>query len=290
MRTRASVIIPAYNEDSNIGGIIRKIKEIHPDLEVLVVDDGSEDRTAQVAHDAGARVLSHRRNMGNGAAVKTGLRNASGDVVVLMDGDGQHRPEDIKTLLGYIEENSLVVGVRKKGGQATLFRAFANWVYNRLASYVCGVRIPDLTSGFRAVRRNEALGFLPLLPNTFSYPTTMTLSYMRAGYSVSFVDIDVENRKGGESKISLYQDGMRFILIIIKIATLFAPLKVFLPVSFFFFLAGLTNYSYTYFMWHRLTNMTVFLFSTAVIIFMMGIISEQISQLFFIRYQGQFVE
>lgn len=286
MRTKVSVVIPAYNEESNIGCIIRKINEIHPDFEVLVVDDGSVDRTAQEARDAGARVVSHRRNIGNGAAVKTGLRTASGEVVVLMDGDGQHRPEDIKTLLEHINENSLVVGTRNKGGQATLFRAFANWVYNRLASYVCGVRIPDLTSGYRVVRRAESLGFLPLLPNTFSYPTTMTLSYMRAGYSVSFVDIDVENRKGGESKVSLYQDGVRFILIIIKIATLFAPLKVFLPVSLFFFFAGILNYTYTFFLWHRLTNMTIFLFSTAVIIFMMGVISEQISQLFFYRSQG----
>lgn len=201
-----SVVIPAYNEALNINGMVLKIKELHPDYEILVVDDGSVDRTAQEARDAGARVVSHQRNMGNGAALKTGIRHASGEVVVLMDGDGQHRPEDIKTLLENIVENSLVVGARKEKGQANLFRAFANWVYNRLASYVCGVRIPDLTSGFRAVLRNKALEFLPLLPNTFSYPTTMTLSFMRAGYSVSFVDIDVENRKGGESKISLYQD------------------------------------------------------------------------------------
>lgn len=287
MKETVTVVIPAYNEERNIGRIVDRIREAHPGFEVLVVDDGSRDGTAGAARDAGARVVSHPYNMGNGAAVKTGIRNASGEVIVLMDGDGQHDPSDIPRLLGRMEGYAMVVGSRGRGSQASWARSLGNAIYCRMASYVAGTRIPDLTSGFRAMRRKEARRFLSLLPNTFSYPSTLTLCFLRAGYPVAFEEIRVGARKGGSSKIRLLDDGMRFLLIIIKIATLYSPLRIFIPVSLLFFGTGILYYLYTYLAFHRLTNMAVFLLSTSVIIFMMGIVSEQVSQLYFERSAGE---
>ncbi|MFV0438929.1 MAG: glycosyltransferase family 2 protein [Desulfopila sp.] len=279
-QTEVTVLIPAFNEGESIGATIRRIKELHPEFEVLVVDDGSTDNTLQAAMEAGANVWPHPYNIGNGAAIKSGLRAAKGQWVVMMDGDGQHRPEDIAGLLAHRERFDMVVGARSRQSATRMHRDLANWIYNRFASYVTRFRVEDLTSGFRLVRLATVKQFIYLLPNTFSYPSTLTLAYLRSGYSVKYHPIAAKARIG-KSKIKLFKDGTRFFLIITKIATLFSPFRVFLPISFFFFLLGICYYGYTFFTMGRFTNMSALLFNSAIIVFMIGLVAEQISQ---IRY------
>jgi glycosyltransferase involved in cell wall biosynthesis len=280
---RVSVVIPAFNEADNIAHVIRDILALHPDAEVLVIDDGSSDETAERAQGAGATVYRHAYNIGNGAAVKTGIRVASGDVLVFMDGDGQHDPLDIQRLLNHIPKYDLVVGERPKGGQASFFRALGNWIYNRFASYVAKFTIRDLTSGFRAIKADIAREFIFLLPNTYSYPTTITLGVLRSGRSVRYQKINIRRRLGGKSGIRIMSDGIRFFMIITKICTLYSPFRIFLPVSFLLFLLGVFYYGFTFVTAGRFTNMSQLLISTSVIIFMMGLVSEQICQLRFER-------
>jgi glycosyltransferase involved in cell wall biosynthesis len=275
---RATVLLPAFNEEDGIEAVVGRAKELHPDFEVLVVDDGSTDATAERAERAGARVLSHPYNIGNGAAVKTGLREASGRWVVMMDADGQHDPADIARLWEHREKYDMVVGARARGSRTPLHRDAANGIYNALASYVTRFKVEDLTSGFRLLRKEAARKYLYLLPNTFSYPSTLTLAYLKSGRSIRYVPIKTGRRKGS-SKIRLFQDGTRFLLIIMKIATIFSPLRVFIPVSLFFFLAGILYYGYTFVTAHRFTNMSALLLTTSVVIFMIGLVSEQISQM-----------
>ena len=273
-----TVLLPGYNEEGVIGETVQKIKKLHPDFEVLVVDDGSTDKTMQEAMDAGAAVWPHPYNIGNGAAVKTGIRLARGEWIVMMDADGQHDPEDISRLLKYKDRYDMVVGARTKESATSKHRDLANMVYNRFASYVTKFKIKDLTSGFRLVRTETAQQFIYLLPNTFSYPTTLTMAYLRSGRSIKYVPIQTRVRRG-KSKIKLMSDGTRFFLIITKVATLFSPLRVFLPISLVLFLTGLGYYGYTFFTQGRFTNMSALLFSSALIVFMMGLVSEQISQM-----------
>ena len=275
-----SVIIPAKNEESSIGGVVSRAREIYPDAEIIVVDDGSTDATANTARQAGADVLSHPRSLGNGAAVKAGARKATGDILVFLDGDGQHDPADMPRLLAKVEEgHDMVVGARTTAkSHANIGRLMANGVYNLIASMVTGHAIPDLTSGFRVARAEKFRKFLYLLPNGFSYPTTITMAFMRSGYPVEFVDIEARKREG-KSHIRPIRDGLRFMAIIFKIATLYAPLKLFLPASGLFFFAGFGYYAYTYLSVGRFTNMSLLLFSAAVIIFLIGLISEQITSL-----------
>lgn len=274
-----SVIIPAFNEANTIGDIIRKIQKLHPDYEIIVINDCSTDNTAEVAEKAGAVIINHPYNMGNGAAVKNGIRHASGDILVFMDGDGQHDPGDISRLMAHFSDHDMVVGARDLEGQASIVRAVGNKVYNWLASYVAKFKIEDLTSGFRIVKSEVAKKLLYLLPNTYSYPTTITLSVLRNGRTIKYVPVSVTNRKQGKSNIGLLGDGTRFFIIIVKICTLYSPFRIFLPVSFFLFSTGLTYYLYTFFTSRRFTNMSALLFSTSIIIFMMGLISEQICQM-----------
>jgi glycosyltransferase involved in cell wall biosynthesis len=283
-KPEVSIVIPAFNEERAIGKTIENIKRLYPSFDVLVVDDGSTDNTADAAEAAGARVVRHPYNIGNGAAVKTGIRNAVGDLVVLMDGDGQHDPEDIKKLLAAARDYDLVVGARSGESQASLGRRFANWCYNRLASYVAKFHIKDLTSGFRVFHRETVMQFLPLFPNSFSYPTTSTLAYIRSGHTVKYVPIKA-HRRTGKSKIRIVQDGTRFIIIILRIATLFSPLRVFLPVSAFFFPTGVSYYTYTFLVWHSFTNMSALLLSMSVMVFLLGMVSEQITQLYYNRVE-----
>ena len=278
-----SIIIPAYNEAENIGSVIKSIIERYPGAEIIVVNDGSTDNTANEAEKAGAFVYNHPYNIGNGAAIKAGIRNASGRILVFMDGDGQHDPEDIKEFLKYMEDYDMVVGARRSDQHASWRRAIGNWFYNRLASYVAKFRIKDLTSGFRAVKADVALSFLYFLPNTYSYPTTLTLGVLRSGLSLKYIPIRLQKRKSGKSSINLLSDGVRFFLIITKICTLYSPFRVFLPISFMTFIIGVFYYLYTFMTAGRFTNMGVLLFTTSVIIFMLGMISEQISQLRFER-------
>jgi glycosyltransferase involved in cell wall biosynthesis len=278
-RCEISIVIPVFNEAENLAKLLGKIRSLDlPQAEIIVVDDGSTDQTADIAMRAGANVVRHPYNIGNGAAVKSGIRIAQGKFIVLMDGDGQHQPEDIAELLAETPNFHMVVGARAKGSKLRFHRYVANAVYNLLATYVTRFKVQDLTSGFRVLSRRDALRFIDLLPNTFSYPTTLTLAFLRSGLTVKYVPIQTLYR-AGQSKISLVTDGVRFLLIITKIATLFSPFRVFLPVSILFFVAGLGNYAYTYFTQNRFTNMSVFAFTTSVIIFMLGLISEQIALL-----------
>ena len=282
-----SIIIPVFNEAEKLLELLESIQALDlKSSEILVIDDGSTDGSADVAMTGGANVIRHPYNIGNGAAIKTGMRAARGRLLVLMDGDGQHKPQDISRLLAEARGYHMVVGARGKGSKLRFHRYVANLVYNLLASYVTQFKIKDLTSGFRVVSRADALLFIDLLPNTFSYPTTLTLAFLRSGLTVKYVPIQTLYR-AGQSKISLIGDGIRFLLIITKIATLFSPFRVFLPVSLFFFLGGLTNYAYTYFSQYRFTNMSVFLLTTAVIVFMLGLISEQIALLRMERRSSQ---
>jgi glycosyltransferase involved in cell wall biosynthesis len=274
-----SILIPVFNEAARLGETLSTVRGLHlTGAEIIVIDDGSSDDSADVAMTAGANVIRHPYNIGNGAAIKSGIRAARGRLLVLMDGDGQHKPEDIPRLLAEARNYHMVVGARAKGSKLRFHRYVANVIYNLLASYVTRFKVKDLTSGFRVLSRLEALRYIDLLPNTFSYPTTLTLVFLRSGLTIKYVPIQTLYR-AGQSKISLVKDGVRFLLIITKIATLFSPFRVFLPVSIFFFLGGTANYIYTYVSQHRFTNMSVFLLTTAVIIFMLGLISEQIALL-----------
>ncbi len=281
--TKVSIIIPVYNEGGIIENIVSDIKALYPAYEIIVINDGSTDNTAAEAQRAGATVFSHPYNIGNGAAIKSGIRVATGDILVFMDGDGQHNPEDIANLLEYMPEFDMVVGARSMGDQASLGRALGNKAYNWFASYVAKFPIKDLTSGFRAVKSNIAKSFVYLLPNTYSYPATITLGVLRSGMSVKYVPIKMRKRTTGKSNIKLIQDGARFLMIIIRICTLYSPMRVFLPVSFTMFFLGVANYLYTYIARSRFTNMSVFMFVAAIIIFMMSLISEQICQMRFER-------
>ncbi len=280
---KISIIIPAYNEAKNLRFLLPEIKNSfftdNNPLEIIVVDDGSEDETEKVAQETGVRVVRHPYNMGNGAAIKTGLRNATGDICVFMDADLQHSPQEISKLIEPLGEYEMVVGARGSRGQK-LHRRIANRFFNMLASYVTGRKISDLTSGFRAVRTETAKKFIYLLPNGFSYPTTLTLAFLKSGRSVKFVPVEVKPREVGKSKVKLFQDGVRFILIIAKIATIYSPFRIFLPISLSFFLLGLLYYLYTFLTLHRFTNMSLLLFTTSVIIFMLSLIAEQIAQLY----------
>ena len=277
-RCEVTILLPAYNEEGVIGLTIQKLRELYPDFEILVVDDGSTDNTKKEAMDAGAKVWPHPYNIGNGAAIKSGLRCARGEWVVMMDADGQHDPDDIARLLEYKDSFDMVVGARSKSSETSLHRDIANTVYNWFASYVTKFKVEDLTSGFRMVRSSTVRQFIYLLPNTFSYPTTLTMAYLRSGRTVKYIPIETKYRLG-KSKIKLFQDGSRFFLIITKVATLFSPLRVFLPVSFAFFITALGYYFYTFITAGRFTNMSALLFNSSIIIFMIGLVAEQINQM-----------
>ena len=279
-----TILLPAYNEEQAIVGTIQKIRKLYPDFEILVVDDGSTDNTLKVAMDAGANVWPHPYNIGNGAAVKTGLRMAQGEWIVMMDADGQHKAEDIARLLEYKDSFDMVVGARTRRSETRLHRDIANKLYNWFASYVTKFRVEDLTSGFRLVRASTVRQFIYLLPNTFAYPSTLTMGYLRSGRTVKYVPIQTRKRKG-RSKIKLFQDGTRFFLIITKVATLFSPMRVFLPTSALLFLLALAYYLYTFVTQGRFTNMSALLFNSSLIVFMIGLVAEQISQMRYDRIQ-----
>lgn len=277
-QTDVTILLPAYNEEESIGTTVTTLKNLHPDFEILVIDDGSTDDTVNVAKKAGATVKSHPYNIGNGAAIKTGLRQAAGDFIIMMDADGQHDPADISRLLEEKDRFDMVVGARGRQSETSFHRDIANRIYNNLATYIAKFKIEDLTSGFRLVRKEVVSQYIYLLPNTFSYPTTLTLSYLRSGRSIKYISIKTSKRIG-KSKIKLFRDGTRFLLIITKIATLFSPFRVFLPISLAFFCIGLSYYAYTYWSYNRFSNMSMLLFSTSIIIFMIGLVSEQITHI-----------
>jgi len=281
---RLSIVLPAKNEAEGLRHVLPALRREFPLAELIVVDDGSTDDTAAIASAAGARVLSAPYGMGNGAAVKRGARAASGDILVFLDADGQHDPAHIHLLLAKLGQGyDMAVGARSRDGQANVGRGLANGLYNRLASWMTGHRILDLTSGFRAVRAAKFREFLHLLPNGFSYPTTSTMAFFRSAYPVAYVPVEVARRMGTNSHIRPIKDGMRFLLIIFKIASLYSPLKLFVPAAVAFMLAGLGWYGWTFHESGRFTNMSMLLISAAVIVFLIGLVSEQITNLTYRR-------
>ena len=278
-----SIVIPAKNESGAIASVVATALETFPDAEIIVVNDGSDDDTAAVASAAGAKVISHPESLGNGAAIKSGARAATGDLIAFMDGDGQHDARELEPLIQRLDEGfEMAIGARDTGSHASVGRLFANGLYNRIASIMTGRKILDLTSGFRVARAEKFKQFLYLLPNGFSYPTTITMAFMRSGYPIVFEPINAGKRVG-KSHIRPLRDGVRFLVIIFKVATLYSPLKVFLPASLLFFTTGAGYYAFTYVTSGRFTNMSMLLFSAAVIIFLIGLISEQITALNYSR-------
>ena len=274
-----SIVIPAKNECGAIGAVVGAARDCYPDAEIIVVDDGSTDDTAAVATGAGATVIKHPESLGNGAAVKTGARATAGKIIALMDGDGQHDAKELAPLLERLESGyDMAIGARDTGSHAGVGRLFANGLYNAIASVLSGRKILDLTSGFRVVRADKFRQFLYLLPNGFSYPTTITMAFLRTGYPITFKTITV-SRRIGKSHIRPLRDGARFLVIIFKIATLYSPLKMFLPIAAGFFLTGAGWYAYTFAAIGRFTNMSMLLISASVIVFLIGLISEQITAL-----------
>jgi len=281
--TSTSIVIPAFNEEPAIGSLVAALRGGAAWHEIIVVDDGSSDATADRAREAGAVVVRHPYNKGNGAAVKTGIRRATGEYVLIIDGDGQHRAWDAARLVSRLGEYDLVIGARAAGTQATHARMLGNAVLNGLAGYLTGRKVPDLTSGFRGARRAHLREFLHLLPNGFSTPTTTTLAFIKAGYNVHFEPIEAELRVG-QSKIRLARDGTKFLLIVLKIVTLFSPLRVFLPISLAAFLVGSGYAAWTIATQSHVTNSSVLLIMLAVIVFLVGLVSEQIAAL---RFEGR---
>jgi glycosyltransferase involved in cell wall biosynthesis len=274
-----SIILPAKNEAAALNELLPRLRAAQPNAEIVVVNDGSTDATPEVCARHDVRMLIHPYSMGNGASVKTGARAAKGEILVFMDADGQHREGDVAALLKKLDERyDMAVGARSWASQANVHRGLANVIYNRLASWVVEKPVLDLTSGLRAARAAKFRKFLHLLPNGFSYPTTITMSFFRAGYTVGYVPITA-NKRNGKSHVRILKDGMRFFVIIFKICTLYSPLKIFLPISAFFFLTGLGYYLYTFFTSHRFTNMSALLFITSVLVFLIGLVSEQITLL-----------
>lgn len=280
---RVSIILPAKNEAQALRELLPRLRAARPDDEIIVVDDGSTDETRQLCRESNVACLSSPYSMGNGAAIKRGARAAGGDVLVFMDADGQHDPAHVERLLARLDEGyDMVVGARDWSGQAGVGRGLANTLYNRLASWMTGHAVLDLTSGFRAVRAEKFLEFIHLLPNGFSYPTTITMAFFRSAYAIAYESIAVA-RRTGKSHIKPIRDGVRFLLIIFKIATLYSPLKLFVPAAAAFFTLGLGYYAYTFFTVHRFTNMSALLLSASAIVFLIGLVSEQITSLTYRR-------
>lgn len=281
--SKVSVILPAKNEAANLRATLSALRADMPEVELIVVNDGSTDTSKDIAEAFATKVVSHPYMMGNGAAIKNGARAATGDVLVFMDADGQHDASDVSRLLAGLEDGyDMVVGARTSGSQANMGRNIANRFYNKLASWMVGHRIEDLTSGFRAVRASKFREFLHMLPNGFSYPTTITMAFFRAGYPVAYVPIQAHKRSG-KSHIRPLQDGLRFLLIIFRVGTLYSPLKIFVPLSILHLILGLARYVYTYFTEGRFTNMSALLFMASVMIFLIGLVSEQITNLLYTR-------
>jgi glycosyltransferase involved in cell wall biosynthesis len=278
-----SIVLPAKNEGKSLPPLLASIADLYPSAEIIVVDDGSTDETKSLRIPNNGRLITSPYSMGNGAAIKAGARAASGSVLAFMDADGQHQPQDLARLLEKLQEGyDMVVGARTAGSQANIGRSMANWFYDRLAGWMVGHRVDDLTSGFRVVRTSKFREFIYILPNGFSYPTTITMSFFRAGYPIAYVPIQAQTRNG-KSHISPIRDGARFLLIIFRVGTLYSPLKLFVPVSFSFFATGLGYYVYTFLDAGRFTNMSAVLFTTSILIFLIGLVSEQVTNLLYSR-------
>jgi glycosyltransferase involved in cell wall biosynthesis len=278
---KISIVIPAKNELAGLKKILPNIREHYPDYEIIVVDDGSSDGSDQLCKSHNVTVISHPYSKGNGASIKSGARSSEADIIVFMDADGQHDPEHIAKLLIKLDEgHDMVVGARSASSQASLGRSIANYIYNKFAGFMVNHQVEDLTSGFRAVKADKFKEFMHMYPNGFSYPATSTMAFFRSGYSVAYIPIEAYKRIGN-SHIRLIKDGVRFVLILFKIGTLYSPLKIFFPLSALCFTTGLIYYLYTYSFMGRFTNMSALLFLTSMLIFLIGLVSEQITMLLY---------
>ena len=281
-----SIILPAKNESASLRKLLPEIISLFSEAEIIIVNDGSDDETVSVCSKYNVKLINHPYTKGNGAAIKTGARAATHDVLVFMDADGQHKPKDIEVLVKNISEGyDMAIGARDRASHAGVLRYLANKIYNNLASYMSGHTIRDLTSGFRAVKASVFKNFLYLLPNGFSYPTTITMALFRSGFSINYVPIACE-RRTGTSHIKLLRDGFKFLLIIFRITSLYSPLKIFGPVSFSLFLTGLAYYGYTFMNFGQFTNMSMLLLISAIIVFLIGLVSEQITFLIYSQNQN----
>lgn len=285
MIAKTSIVLPANNEEEGLKKLLPLLIKMYPEiLEIIVVNDGSTDETQKVAESFNVKVVKHHYPRGNGASVKSGTRVAKGDFICFMDADGQHKPESVGRLLNRLGEGfDMVVGARERSAQASTLRLLANKFYNWFASVITGYPIKDLTSGLRVVKKNIFQKFIHLLPNGFSYPTTSTMAFLKSGYHIDYLVEDVSSKRLGNSHINIIKDGARFLLIIFKVGTLYSPLKVFTPFSFVMFTIGFSYYLFTYFTSGQLTNMSVILFTTSVIIFLIGLVSEQINILIYMN-------
>ena len=271
-----TIIIPAFNEAKSIGQVIQKIKNVDRNYKVIVIDDGSKDDTVDIAKKAGAKVIRHPYNIGNGAAIKTGIRNTTSQKIVMMDADRQHQPEDIPKLVSELDKYHMVIGARNKNSKVSPFRQFGNIILSWTASFFTEMNIPDLTSGFRAVRRENIVEFLDILPNKFSYPTTITLAFIKKGYFIKFLPLDeIQRRQKGRSKLSPFRDAIRFLLIILKIVTLFDPLKIFFPISVFFLISGIGILLYQYFITNAIRGGSLLFILTGIFLFFFGLLASQ---------------
>lgn len=276
-----SIILPARNEAAGLRVLLPKMQMEFGDQEIIVVNDGSTDGTISVCNDCQVRVISHPFPLGNGAAIKAGARAATGEILVFMDADGQHDPSWIRKLLSKMDEGfDMVVGARSRSSQANWGRWLANTSYNHFATFVVDQRVDDLTSGFRIARAERFKEFLHLLPNGFSYPATSTMAFFRSGYPVAYVPIEAQKRVG-RSHIRPIKDGVKFLMILFRITTLYSPLKIFLPISGVIFVTGLSYYLYTYMTSGRFTNMSALLLVASLLMFLIGLVSEQITMLLF---------
>lgn len=280
MDKKISVIIPAYNEEDSLGDIIKRIKNLGLDCEIIVVDDGSSDNTAKNAAEAGAKVVRHPYNVGNGASVKSGAYNSTGDILVIIDADGQHPPEYIPELIRHMDEYDMVVGARTKKSKVSNFRTFGNWLLIKCAELLSGHKIDDLTSGFRAIKRDHFFEFISLYPNGYSLPTTITISMFKSGYFVKYVPIDqIKKRETGKSNIKPFKDGLRFLRIIVRIIVLFDPFKFFGPAGTILWLAGIAVSIRQIILFRGIFGSSILLFLTGLFVFLFGMLAEQISQI-----------
>lgn len=283
-----TAIVPAKNESQCIADLVKRLRRAAPDIQIIVVDDGSNDDTGNQATSAGAKVIRHPESRGNGAAVKSGLRAASSDLIVILDADGQHPPELIPEMLKRLSEGyDMVVASRADSSQASKTRLFGNRFYNKLAGLMVGKKIPDLTSGFRLAYRRKMAEFIPLYPNGFSHPTTSTMAFFRAGYQVSFLPFEAPERRASQSHIRLLRDGTRFLMIIFRIGTLYSPLKIFLPISMLLFTSGIGYGAYTIVSMGRFTNFGALLMMTSLLVFLIGLLSEQVTNLMYLNAKNR---
>ncbi len=234
---KISTILPARNEAPCLATLGPKVRASYPEAEIIVISDSSTGATVETAEAAGIPTISDPHSLGNGAAIKTGARVPTGDILVFTDVAGQHDPTDIRRLLEKMDDgHEMVIGARTRNTHASEYRRVANALFNRFASCMTAHPICDLTSGFRAVRARHFRTFICLLRNRFSYPTTITLSFISSGLPIAYVPIHAANRKG-KSHIRPLTDGIRFFLIISKIGALFSPMRLLLPVGINFFSA-----------------------------------------------------